>query len=99
MTRVSNPYLKAFTKETEMAEIRIVEVYGLKIDSRCADLLRIVMKYAKSGDCDARETRRAALKKLGDYGCVSALTYIIDQLATSGDCDARETRRTAMELL
>lgn len=68
-------------------------------DSRDSHLLSIVMKYAKSGDCDARQTRRAALEKLGESGCTEALSYIIDQLATSGDCDARETRRRAMELL
>lgn len=82
-----------------MAEFKIVEIYGIKMDSRCADLLDIVMKYAKSGDSDARETRRAALEKLGEYGCSKALAYIVDKLAKSGDSDARETRRRAMELL
>jgi hypothetical protein len=60
-----------------MAEFRMVEIYGIKMDSRCADLLNIVMKYAKSGaltyivdklatsgDSDARETRRRALELL-----------------------------------
>lgn len=82
-----------------MAEITLVEVFGIKVDSRCAELLKIVMKYATSGDSDARETRRAALEKLGKYGCTRALAYIVDELATSGDSDARETRRRAMELL
>lgn len=80
-------------------EIRIVEVYGIKMDSRCAELLKLVMKYAKSGDCDARETRREALEKLGEYGCHKALIYIADKLAKSGDSDARETRRRALKLL
>lgn len=82
-----------------MASFRFIEMSNAHIDTRCANLLGIVMKYAKSGDCDARETRRAALKKLGEYGCTDALTHIIDELADSGDCDARETRRRAMELL
>jgi hypothetical protein len=82
-----------------MAEFKIVEIYGIKMDSRCADLLNIVMKYAKSDDSDARETRRMALEKLGEYGCSGALTYIIDKLAKSDDSDARETRRRALELL
>ena len=81
-----------------MSEV-LVEVYGIKVDARCAELLRIVMKYAKSGDSDARETRRQALEKLGKYRCTKALAYIVDQLATSGDSDARETRRRALELL
>ena len=34
------------------------------MDSRCAELLQIVMKYAYSGDPDARETRRMALNLL-----------------------------------
>jgi len=82
-----------------MAEIRIVEIDGLELDVRCAELLRIVMKYATSGDSDARETRRKALKKLGEYGCITALSYIVDKLATSGDSDARETRRLALDML
>ena len=82
-----------------MKEIKIIEVYGIKMNIRCADLLKIVMKYANSGDCDARETRRAALEKLGEYGCHKALAYIVDKLAKSDDCDSRETRRRALELL
>ena len=82
-----------------MPGIRIIEVYGIQMDSRCAELLQIVMKYAKSGDSDARETRRRALEKLGENGCTEALAYIVDKLATSGDSDARETRRRALELL
>ena len=31
----------------------IVEVFGIRIDSRCADLLQIVMKFAESGYVDA----------------------------------------------
>jgi len=80
-------------------EVGFVKVYGIKMDSRCADLLEIVMKYATSGDSDVRETRRAALEKLGEYGCHKALIYIVDKLAKSGDSDARETRRRALELL
>ena len=82
-----------------MSEIKIIEIYGIKMDSRCADLLQIVMKYAYSGDSDARETRRETLRKLGEYGCTKALAYIVDKLATSGDGDARETRKTALDLL
>lgn len=82
-----------------MPEIQIVEIFGIKVDVRCAELLQIVMKYAYSGDSDARETRRKALEKLGEYGCTKALAYIVDKLATSGDSDARETRRRALELL
>jgi len=82
-----------------MPRITLVEFGGIEVDTRCADLLRIVMKYAKSGDCDARETRRTALKKLGEYGCTEALAYIVDKLATSGDSDARETRRMALEMM
>jgi hypothetical protein len=82
-----------------MAIVTVVQFDGMEIDTRCAELLRIVMKYATSGDCDARETRRKALKKLGEYGCTTALSYIVDKLATSGDCDARETRRMALDML
>ena len=82
-----------------MARITLVEFGGIEVDVRCAELLKIVMKYATSGDCDARETRRRALRKLGEYGCTQALSYIVNKLATSGDCDARETRRKALEMM
>lgn len=82
-----------------MPSVTVVNFDGIEIDARCAELLRIVMKYAKSGDSDARETRRKCLKKLGEYDCFGALSYIVDKLATSGDSDARETRRTALDLL
>ena len=82
-----------------MANVTIVNFDGIEIDSRCADLLRIVMKYATSGDSDARETRRMCLKKIGEYDCSEALFYIVDKLATSGDSDARETRRAALDML
>lgn len=82
-----------------MARITLVEFGSIEVEERCVELLRIVMKYACSGDCDARETRRKALAKLGEYGCTTALAYIVDKLATSGDCDARETRRLALDML
>ena len=82
-----------------MTRVTLIEFGGIEIDTRCAELLRIVMKYATSGDCDARETRRTALRKLGEYGCTDALAYIVDKLATSGDCDARETRRMALDMM
>ena len=82
-----------------MGEIRVVEIYGIRMNSRCAELLQIVMNFAYSGDVDARKTRRIALKRLGERGCTKALTYIVNELAYSGDVDARETRRTALDYL
>jgi len=63
------------------------------------DLGRLVLKHATSGDCDARETRRTALAKLGEFGCRSELLRIADRFSSSGDSDAREVRRMALELL
>ena len=82
-----------------MPNVTFVQFDGLEIEARCAELLRIVMKYAKSGDSDARETRRKCLKKLGEYGCTTALTYIVDKLAKSGDSDAWGTRRMALDMI
>lgn len=82
-----------------MPNVTVVQFDGVEIDARCAELLRIVMKYAKSGDVDARETRRKCLEKIGEYGCITALTYIVDKLAKSGDVDARETRRMALDMI
>lgn len=47
-----------------MTSVTAVQFDRMEIDARCAELLRIVMKYATSGDCDVRETRSMALDML-----------------------------------
>lgn len=74
-------------------------IFGIEIDERCADYLQLVVKYARSGDSDAREVRRRALKNLANNNCRKALLYLIDRYATSGDSDEREVRRTAFDYL
>ena len=76
-----------------------VVVFGIEVDESCAEYLRLVVKYARSGDCDERQVRRRALKNLGRLGCKSALFYLVDKYARSGDCDEREVRRMAFEML
>ena len=76
-----------------------VVVFGVEVDESCAEYLRLVVKYARSGDSDEREVRRRALKNLARLGCKAALFHLIDRYAKSGDSDEREVRRTAFELL
>jgi hypothetical protein len=82
-----------------MGDYNTTEVFGMSMDQRSAQLLRLIMRLAYSGDCDARATRRQALEKLGKLGPTQALSYIVNTLAFAGDCDARETRHRALELL
>ncbi len=76
-----------------------IVVFGIEIDERCAEYLQLVVKYASSGDSDAREVRRQALVSLGRNHCRKALIYLIERYATSGDSDLREVRRLAFEAL
>ena len=77
----------------------IVVVFGIEVEESCAEYLRLVVKYAASGDCDKRDVRRRALKNLGRLGCKTALFYLIDKYSASGDCDKREVRRMAFEAI
>ena len=74
-------------------------IFGIEIDESAADYLQLVVKYASSGDCDARQVRRRAIKNLARNGCRRALIYLIDRYAKSGDCDEREVRQQAFEYL
>ncbi|TKJ44006.1 hypothetical protein CEE36_02480 [candidate division TA06 bacterium B3_TA06] len=76
-----------------------VVVFGIEVDERCAEYLQLVVKYARSGDSDARQVRRRALKNLGRNHCRRALIYLIDRYAKSGDSDEREVRSMAFEYL
>lgn len=55
-----------------MTDIMIVEVFGIKMESRCASLLRIVMDTQIRSDL-----REEALEKLGGAGCTKALEHIV----------------------
>ena len=77
----------------------IVVVFGIEVEESCADYLRLVVKYASSGDSDERSVRRRALRNLGRLGAKTALFYLIDKYASSGDCDEREVRKMAFEML
>lgn len=76
-----------------------VVVFGIEVEESCAEYLRLVVKYARSGDSDEREVRRRALRNLGRLGCKTALFYLIDKYARSSDSDEREVRKMAFEML
>ena len=79
--------------------MRAFAVFGVEINDSAADYLQLVVKFASSGDCDARQVRRRALKNLARNGCRKSLIYLIDRYAKSGDCDEREVRRMAFDYL
>jgi hypothetical protein len=74
-------------------------IFGVEIDESAADYLQLVVKYASSSGCDARQVRRRAIRNLTRNGCRRALIYLIDRYAQSGDCDEREVRQQAFESL
>ena len=77
----------------------MVIVFGIEVEESCAEYLRLVVKYARSGDMDERDVRRRALNNLGRLGAKTALFYLIEKYARSGDCDEREVRKMAFEML
>ena len=76
-----------------------IVIFGIEVDERCAEYLKLVVKYARSGDIDEREVRRRALRNLARNNCRRALVYLIERYARSGDIDEREVRRMAFEYL
>ena len=77
----------------------LIILFDTEVEELGAPLLQIVIKYARSGDTDARDTRRRALKQLGRLGCRRALLFLVDRFATSGDIDEREVRHTAFDYI
>jgi hypothetical protein len=72
-----------------MSEITIVEIFGIKMENRCASLLRIVVDTNVHFDL-----RMQALVKLGKGGCILALEYIVRNTDMHWDL-----RQTAMNYL
>jgi hypothetical protein len=82
-----------------MSEFRIVEVYGIKIDARCAALLKIVIDFGGSGSSHQRDQADRALEKLGESGCTRALQYVVEEFSGSGGSHQRGLASRALEIL
>jgi len=82
-----------------MSEIRMVEVFGIKIESGCAELLEIVMEFGGSGSSHRREQANRAVEKLGERGCTKALQYVVKKFSGSGSSHQRELANRALELI
>lgn len=82
-----------------MTEIRIVEVYGIKIDERAAALLEIVLDFGGSGDSHKRHQADTALEKLGELSATNALQHIVKKFSGSGDSHKRRLASCALELI
>jgi predicted transcriptional regulator len=72
-----------------MSDVTIVEVFGIKMEDRCASLLRIVADSNVNWDL-----RTQALGKLGKAGCTRALEYIVKNSNINWDL-----RQTALRYL
>ena len=82
-----------------MSEIQIVEIYGIKIEERCAVLLEIAIKFGNKGYSSEREAARVATKKLGEYGCTKALAYLVTYFCAKGYSSEREIGDLALKLI
>ena len=86
-----------FKGEPKMSEIQIVEIYGIKIESRCAALLEIVMKFGSSSYSNQQNNAVMAIKKLGEYGCTKALSHIVQHFGSSSYSSQQNMARKALE--
>ena len=81
-----------------MDEIRIVEVYGVKVDVRAAALLETVLEFGGSNVSHKREQADTALEKLGDLGATTALQCVVKEFSGSISHKRRLASR-ALELI
>jgi hypothetical protein len=91
--------MAAFNKLRGMTEIRIVEVYGIKIDVRAAALLETVMQFGGSGNNHQRSQADSALEKLGEIGATLALQHVVKEFSGSGNNHCRQLATRALELI
>lgn len=82
-----------------MSDIRIVEVYGIKVDARAAVLLETVLDFGGSNSPHKREQADTAVEKLGGMGATKALKCIVDKFSGSNSPHKRELATRAMELI
>lgn len=82
-----------------MSEIRMVEVFGIEIESGCAELLEIVIDFGGAGSSHRREQANRALEKLGKRGCIEALQYVVKKFSGAGSSHRRRLANRALELM
>lgn len=74
-------------------------VFGIEIDERCADYLRLVVKYSWTNNDYEQGVRDRALRNLARNNCRKALLYLIDRYAGSNDDQRQYVKRTAFDYL
>lgn len=82
-----------------MSEIQLVEIYGIKIESKCAAVLEIVMKFGGSTYSPEQNNAKIAIKKLGKYGCTKALSHIVKRFGGSTYSGDQDIARLALEMI
>jgi hypothetical protein len=82
-----------------MTEIRIVEVYGIKVDARVAALLEIVLDFGGSEYSHKQQQADAALEKLGRLGAAGALQCIVKKFSASDYSHRRQLATRALVLI
>ncbi len=82
-----------------MSEIRIVEVYGIKIDVRAAALLEIVLKFGGANSDHKCHQANTALEKLGDLAATVALQHIVKEFSGTNSNHKCHLANRALELI
>lgn len=82
-----------------MMQIQMVEVYGITVESGCAELLEIVMDFGGCGNSHKCEQAEAALEKLGKRGAISALKHIVKAFSGCGNSHKCKLAERALELM
>jgi len=82
-----------------MSEIHMVEVFGMRIESGCAELLQIVIDFGGSSSSHQRDMADQALEKMGKRGCISALQYVVKKFSGSSSSHQRGLATRALELM
>lgn len=82
-----------------MSEFNMVEIYGIRVKTGCAELLETVMEFGGAGSSHQRRQADRALEKLGKRGCISALRYVVSEFSGSGSSHKRRLASEALELI
>jgi hypothetical protein len=82
-----------------MSEIHMVEVFGMRIESGCAELLQIVIDFGGAGSSHKRNLADQALEKIGKRGCIAALQYVVKEFSGASSSHRRDLATRALELM
>jgi len=82
-----------------VSEIRMVEIFGMRIESGCAELLQIVIDFGGADSSHKRNMADQALEKLGKRGCIAALQCVVKKFSGASSSHQRSLATRALELM